>query len=244
MILHVLPGDACVDTFRETGLKGEIAIFREALIDGDLSGDSLSEFWSTRERYLSSEHPENENSYPSDVVAEVEKILEPREGDEINLWFEYELFCSVNYWFCLDLLRESKAAVYRISPTFRDAESRWKGFGGLTPTEMLACYSERIKLSPEDLAQGSSLWQAFRSHDLENVRRLGNYDSPAFPHLKEVANAAGELDRRPKQILESIRSSGKTDFHDIFTEFNSQAGVYGFGDAQVKRLMGDSKPSR
>jgi hypothetical protein len=45
--------------------------------------------------------PENHKPYLSYVADEIEKLLVPGAGDEIDLWFENELFCSVNYWFCL-----------------------------------------------------------------------------------------------------------------------------------------------
>jgi hypothetical protein len=237
MILHVLPGDAYVETFHETGLEGKLVVFREALIDGDLSGESLQEFWSTRERYLSSAYPENANSYSTDVAAEIEKLLKPGEGDEIDLWFEYELFCSVNYWFCLHLLRDSRAKIYRVAPAVRDEDTKWKGFGRLTANELLACYKERVQLSADDLARGSELWQAFKSGDTEKIRSLGEYGSPAFPYLNELTEAAASMPYGPKQILRQIFDSGESDLISIFPQFSERAGVYGLGDAQVGKFL-------
>jgi len=48
MIYHVLNGDALLPTFIETKLGGEIIVDRECLIEGDVSGDTLFEFWLTR----------------------------------------------------------------------------------------------------------------------------------------------------------------------------------------------------
>lgn len=239
MILHVLPGDAYVDEFRKTGLEGDIAVFRECLVDGDLSGESLPEFWSTRERFHSSAHPENGNQYPDYVTSEIEKLFKPGEGDEINLWFEYELFCSVNYWFCLHLLRDSKADLYRVAPTVRDEDTKWKGFGQLNADEMLACCGDRTKLSEADLSHGSELWCSFKSGDLRNVRNLGSYRSAAFPYLKEVADAAAGLHEEPKQILRSIIENGDDDIKRIFPKFTERAGVYGFGDSQVESILSE-----
>ena len=239
MILHVLPGDAYVDEFRKAGLEGDVAIFRESLVDGDLSGESLPEFWSTRERYHASADPKNGISYRHYVTSEIEKIFAPGAGDEINLWFEYELFCSVNYWFCLHQLRNSEADIYRVAPTVRDEDTKWKGFGQLTSDEMLACYGDRAKLSQADLSRGSELWCSFKSGDLRNVRNLGSYRSAAFPYLKEVADAAAGLHEKPKQILRSILEVGEDDIKQIFPKFTERAGVYGFGDSQVERILSE-----
>jgi hypothetical protein len=123
----------------------------------------LPELWKTRENYLSTSYPESDKSYTRDVAEEIEKLLVPGAGDEIYLWFEYELFCSVNYWFCLYLLRDSFAAVCRVSPTVRDEETRWRGFGRLNSEDLLECWNDRVRLSAKDIQQGNELWQAFKT---------------------------------------------------------------------------------
>ena len=55
--------------------------------------------------------------------------------------------------------------------------------------------------------------------------------------MNQVCKAAIEKDTRPKQILDEIMGEGITDFSEIFPEFTRRAGVYGYGDLQVERLM-------
>ncbi|HSU24343.1 MAG TPA: hypothetical protein VLI65_00045, partial [Pyrinomonadaceae bacterium] len=59
----------------------------------------------------------------------------------------------------------------------------------------------------------------------------------AFPYLDEVGRAAAEVDSKPLQIVREIKREGKRDLKEVFPEFRRRAGVYGFGDTQVKRLM-------
>src|SRR5215207_6662647 len=108
MKIHVLPGDAQVEDFRATGLDGEIVVCREALVDGDVRANGLEEFWQTRERFLTEAYPESPSNYRDSVVSEFEKLLDLPGSAEVNLWFEYELFCHVNMWFCVWLLCDSK----------------------------------------------------------------------------------------------------------------------------------------
>lgn len=240
MNLHVLPGDAYVDAFRQIDLDGDVAIFREALVDGDLRGESLSDFWQTRESYHSDVEEPEQPPYKSYVASEVEKLLIPAIDDEIYLWFEYELFCSVNYWFCLHLLKDSSATIYRVSPAIRTQETRWRGFGSLGPEELRHCWNDRVRLTAEDVAHGSDLWQAFKNGNAVRLTELGIYESNAFPYLGEVVIAATEVETRPKKVLAEITSEGKTELADAFPEFVRRAGVFGFGDLQVKRLMDES----
>ena len=239
MKLHVLPGDAYVEAFEGTNLEGDVAVFRECLVEGDLWGPSLEEFWRTREHYLSANYPAEGKSYETDVAAEIEKMLAPGAGDEIYLWFEYELFCSVNYWFCLDLLRDSFATIYRVSPTVRDEQTRWRGFGKLDPEHLLECWAERVQLSSEDVEHGSELWQAFKTGNRFRLDNLGSYDSPAFPYLNEVAAAAVDIENGLAKVLKEISSHGSDDFRKVFEEFGRRAGVYGLGDVQVRRIWDD-----
>jgi hypothetical protein len=49
------------------------------------------------------------------------------------------------------------------------------------------------------------------------------------------------MESRPRQLLQQIQSSGKDDFREVFKEFSAQAGIYGFGDTQVRKLLADLK---
>jgi hypothetical protein len=241
MILHVLPGDAYIDSFVGTGLEGETAIFREALIEGDLWGPSLPEFWKTRENYHSKDQREDLPSYQNHVAAEIEKLLKPGAGDEIHLWFEYELFCNVNYWFCLYLLRDSFATIYRVAPTVLTEDDRWQGFGQLESDELLKCWKQKTKLTTEDIELGSDLWQAFKTGNDYRLKKLSKTGSNAFPYLNEVAGAAAEIGEKPKELVRSLFSKVGENFSELFSEFRQQAGVYGFGNSQVKRLLDEVK---
>jgi hypothetical protein len=66
---------------------------------------------------------------------------------------------------------------------------------------------------------------------------LGESETRVFPYLKEVCDAAAKVETRPKEIIDDILSTGKKGIDEIFPEFKKRAGVYGFGDTQVERLM-------
>lgn len=236
MILHVLPGDAIVEKFEATGLEGDVAVCREALVDGDLSGETLPEFWENRSRFLHGDQADAETEYHEKVVREFNKLTALQSGSEINLWFEYELFCHANMWFCLDLIRNTTADVYRIAPVTLSDEEVWDGFAHMSADDMRRCFESRVGLSTADIEVGSNLWSAYKRNDVSELRRLSQSDSPAFPRLQEVCAAAIERETRPKAIVAEIVESGTTDFEDVFRVFRDRAGVYGFGDTQVKRI--------
>ncbi|MEJ7847015.1 MAG: hypothetical protein WKF92_02885 [Pyrinomonadaceae bacterium] len=234
MKLHVLPGDSLTDRFRETGIDGETAICRECLIEGDVKADSLDVFWHLRASFLSKTYPEFEQSYFDNVVPELAKIQDLPAGSEVNLWFEHELFCQVNLWFCLSLLAGTKADVFRVEPCTTEI---WKGFGNLVSEDLAASFSARRRLSPGDIELGKHLWTAYQNADYPELSRLSKTASDRFPHLEEVCLAEIEKATRPLQILDDIRREGISAFPDVFAEFSRRAGIYGYGDSQVKRLI-------
>lgn len=240
MKVHVLPGDALAEDFKATGIGGEIIVCRECLVEGEVRAENLEEFWQTRAAFIGDAYEAGREKYFSAVRGEFEKLENlARKGSEINLWFEYELFCQVNLWFTLYFLQASEAKIFRVAPSVRAREDVWKGFGGLSAEDLEKCFADRIEFSAVDRQLGADLWKAFQNADTAALERLSKNESPAFPYLKEVGRAEIEKASRPRQILKEIMANGKTDFAQIFPEFSARAGVYGFGDAQVKRILAE-----
>ena len=190
MIYHVLPGDSLVETFEKTNIEGEIIVCRECLIEGDLEAENLEDFWQFRENYLSKTYPKSENFYGENVRSEFEKLLNVSPDDEVNLWFEYELFCQVNLWFCLSLLSEKEIEIYRVAPVVRNENDLWKGFGGLSEDDLKKCFEQRIQLSKDDIQFGNRLWKAFSRRIFKVLILLILKNAENFPYLKEICEAA------------------------------------------------------
>jgi len=237
MIYHVLPGDAQLEAFKQTKLNGEVIVFRDAFISGPLEATDLDEFWQQRARFILSEYGEDEIAYHEKVADPISKLTEVTNEDEVNLWFEYELFCSVNMWFCLNLIGPTGATVYRIEPIGLDEGDRWNGFGEFTSDGMAAAFQLRTKFTQDDIDLGIDLWRAYARDDQQAVKELSSRISDCFPYLNEVGAAVIEQDIRPLEVVKDILAGGEEDFGRIFAEFKKRAGVYGYGDVQVQRLL-------
>jgi hypothetical protein len=239
MKIHVLPGDALAYDFNNSGIEGEPVVCRECLVEGDVRAENLEDFWQVRAGFIKNAYGETEEKYFAGVVGEFEKLRNLAPGAEVNLWFEYELFCQTNMWFCLSLLRQTKASVYRVAPVVRPEADVWKGFGKLSAEDLKKCFAARIKFTGDDIQLGAELWKAYQNADYEKLERLSAAESKCFPRLKEVCRAEIEKGFRPQKVLREIIAGGTNDFAEIFPEFSNRAGVYGFGDAQVKRILNE-----
>lgn len=237
MIYHVLPGDSLVEEFKKTQIEGEIIVCREALIAGPIDAETHEQFWNERAQFIVSDYGDDEIVYHERVANELERLEEVDPGDEVNLWFEYELFCQVNMWFCLSRLAGSGASIYRVAPALLEKEDRWKGFGRMNSDDLRACFAARTMLSADDIGLALDLWEKYRSRDVVGLIQMAETPSTAFPYLDETAVAAAEIDTRPFRILREIRSEGLQEFDAIFAEFSKRAGVFGLGDLQVSRML-------
>lgn len=243
MVYHVLNGDSLTERFLSTGIQGEVVVARECLIEGNLTGESLSEFWLARADYLSKTYGEPSDTYLQQVVPEFDKLSKVESGDEVNLWFEHDLFCQANMWFTFSLLPKSDIDVNVIYPLVNNEEHPWWGFGTSQPIHLQQAFDQKIPFDETDKELCLNLWQAYKGGDLDRLKSLATAKSRCFPKLQEVCQA--QIDRfpgngslgRPEAMLKSIiEELGSNDFGTVFKEFSKREGIYGFGDSQVKVL--------
>ena len=98
-VIHILNGDALREQF-PASVEGELIVARECLVVGDVSGNDLKDFYENRAKDLLKSYGTPISEYFSKVVPEYEKIRKLRVNSTVNLWFEDDLFCQVNLWFC------------------------------------------------------------------------------------------------------------------------------------------------
>jgi hypothetical protein len=239
MTYHILTGDCLAETFKASPLQGSVIICRECLVEGPVNATTEERFWHARAQYLSRGSKDESDFYFRSVKGEFDKIAEIAADSEINLWFEHDLFCQVNYWFIINMLDKlGFKKVYRVSPNVLP-ERLWAGFGDHTPADLERCFANRVSFTKGDFTLGANLWNAFRESDLMALAIYSKSLSPCFRRLDEVCRAEVERKRsaRPQKALAEILSKGYTSFNDIFSQFSKREGIYGFGDAQVDHLL-------
>jgi hypothetical protein len=250
MVYNILNGDSLAYSFPDAKIEGDIIVIREALIDGELSGDNLHDFWQLRANYMKI----TETEYNNSVAKEFEKIIDAPDNSDFNLWFEYDLFCQVNMWFVISIINSLaiKKEVFAVYTSYLDRTNKqfWNGFGPANSDELKVCYADKILLSEADIDLGKDLWEAYKNGNLEKLTILSKNHSLAFPYLQEVVKA--HVDRfpkdgtkgRPEKVIEDITKNISTDFHEVFKEFWNRESIYGFGDSQLKHLYDKVMHSR
>ena len=243
MNFHILNGDSLAYTFAQSNIPGHCIICRECLIDGPAQAADLDNFWSIRANFIAQGYGEAREKYYNIVVKELDQIQSLPETAEVNLWFEDDLFCQSNMWFMLALLVNAnpQLKIYRVFP-MEPAQDHWNGFGRADAASLEQAYAQRVPFQQTDLELGLALWEAFRSKDLKQLQVLSHQPSACFNRLPEVVQAhvdrfapQGQLGR-PERLIAEILQSNPEDFSAVFTAFWQKAGVYGFGDDQVRGI--------
>ncbi|RNC85688.1 MAG: DUF1835 domain-containing protein [Balneola sp.] len=233
-MIHILNGDALADRFpKKSG--DQLIIMRECLIDGDVSGETFDDFVETRDAFLSSTYPEIDEDYMEYVLPELNKIRSLPDGIEINLWFEDDLFCQINFWFICNLIPKS-SPIYLVRP---EELNQW-GFAKYTQDELNQLLEKRTFLSPKHLSKFAELWKAYKAGKVDQIPEISETLTADFPWLSTPVNALMDLvnSEKPQHFIkELIDTDPSPGFGEVFRALTENMPEYGFGDLQVRRMF-------
>lgn len=241
MVFHILNGDALKDQLSGK-IRGELIVARECLIDGPVGGEVLEQFFQERATFIEETYGDDSGTYFELVVPEFKRMLEIPNNTTVNLWFENDLFCQVNFWFVCHLLSKKPESfeAYLVRPL---SKAKY-GFGSMDIKQLKTALYKRGKLSQEDLEVIGMLWNAYRSNDPRLLLESGNSLPSKFSFILPAIHA--QLDRLPKNgnpgrpeatLIQIMHDLQTTDFGPVFKEFSERENIYGFGDLQVKHMF-------
>ncbi|MDN5214171.1 hypothetical protein QQ020_18990 [Fulvivirgaceae bacterium BMA12] len=252
--LHILNGDATKSLFTQSGLTGDICVWREALATGPvLQVVGSPEFWKLRAQYIMDSFegyfqkgPDLEEYQAMAVkLAMVEKAAH---YDELILWFEYDLFCQINLIALLSWLKHLEPKNTKISLVCIDqfpGHPNFRGLGELKPQDFPSLIGQKIQLTTKDLEFAHEAWLAFADPDPRAIQNLLNRSfPPAFPfladalkaHIKRFPRARNGLNHLQVKQLELIRKGSSTK-KKIVREMLQNDFHYGFGDLQYFEML-------
>ncbi|MGN6396350.1 MAG: DUF1835 domain-containing protein [Mucilaginibacter sp.] len=245
-ILHVLNGDSTLNGFRQTGLDGDIMVWREVFSQGPLEEDiSSAHFWRNREEWLAKTFGEKPESYQRKVLDELSKLSE--QYDEINLWFEFDLHCQANLLGMIAYLEQktdlSAPAIFLICPGDFPGKPDFRGMGELTGEELEYLYDNiREQLTEQDFAIAATAWKVFAGKDATRLQRLIketdfwgslHFLKPALEaELKRLRVNKNGLNHIEQLLLDNYNRGIRTK-PEVYLEFWKTEKVYGMGDAEI-----------
>lgn len=241
-VYNILNGDALKEQV-EGILQEPIIIARLCLVDGDVKATSLPEFFEIRAKFIYDIYNVSDpKAYYKKVAPEIKKILTIGDGSEVNLWFEDDLFCQVNFWFIMSLLEniKKKLSVFLVRPK----EGSKYSFGHMTQDELKKARASKIAIGQMELEEIAKLWPLYQEDDCESMLEIADQLKIKYPFIKQAIEAhkdrlpiGNDATRPIKATIQIMKDLDTKEFGAVFQEFTLREGIYGFGDLQFKRLF-------
>jgi len=233
---HILNGDVLLNRIEHL-VPGQKIVCRECMIEGNLQGDSLEEFFTNRANSFNEYYGISEAGYFRKTKNELLGLKEIADDDEINLWFEDDLFCQCNFWFSIHLLKELNLtnSVFLVRPT----KGNEYNFGKMTDEDLQISFGQKTEIRKDELKKFQSLWLTYRQNNSAEMISISQSLNSKFPFVEpavyaHISKKSGKPEESLKQIIKELNTK---DFVTVFSEFCKRETIYGFGDMQVKRMF-------
>ena len=220
---------------RRAGIPGRHVPFRESMVGGRVPAAMARPEWvEVRAAFLAGEHGQNLLRARNELL-EQEKVLDTAgEDEELVLWFEHDLYCTVHLLYLLVRLKAAHSVSLVWSP---------KALALQTVEELSELYQGRAEVSAAMRASAGEGWRAYTSSDPTALNEF-LAERRDFPFLRpamllhasrfpSVKNGLGEVERR---ALEGI-AAGAGDFATLFGRFDADPPRFGFGDSEFLRHL-------
>jgi hypothetical protein len=246
-MIHILNGDALVESFKQSNIKGDYIVWRECLFEGPIfDAKTETDLANIRAEYISNTYGENEAHYLKGFNNFFNKLKCVNECSEVTLWFDYDLFCQVNLMYLLKVIAgyNYDIPVSVVSPKNDGENNQYKGFGGLTGEQLQELFECRKSLSKEELYAAERFWNAYSSTEPLEFEWLLNNTDNTFPffgealqaHLERFPSRENGINRIERIILNSVEE-GINDKFKIMERVWNEASIYGLGDLQIFKYI-------
>jgi len=237
-IYHILNGDVLAEMF-PSDLEGECIIMREVLMDGPISTSLDETFYQSRESFLYEELEADPSIKYSMVATELDKLKTIPSGSSVYLWFEFDLFCQVNYWACCQWLSKynENLKLFWVAPDSED----WRGFGLYDTPGLRNLMSSARPLSQQLLQEYAHSLDCYKRKDRKGLLKFLAEDKIT---TESEAVLRAQLARLPDstgkiyldEVISRLRIASQDNFGKAFRLFSSEYGIYGMGDLQFRIL--------
>lgn len=243
--LHITNGTNLTVYLRELNFTEEIFTWQEMLCEGPtIPAIDSKQFFKIRAKFLKKIYDIDINI--NDLRHELAKLDDVENYSEINLWFDYNLFCHINLLGVINLLhqKEIDKPLYLICSGRVKGEKNLKGLTELKPEQLKDQYKNKILLTEKDIELAIALWRTYCGKD-HNILKPYIVTESSFKymsnclkaHLKRFPHQQSGLGTLEAHILNLIKENNvKSENHLLGYCLNYQ-GYYGYNDIQLKRKI-------
>ncbi len=249
-MLHIMNGDHAANRLRESGIQGDIVVWRELYTYGPISTDMADR----KARQHRAVVLEDELGIPQKEYLQIDKLehklLSLKTEQEIVLWFEHDLYDQTMLSYLLHFLSHKKFMEFKINLLCIDSFPQiehFRGLGQLTSAQMQTLSGTWHVIQEEEMKAGRAFWEAYSSPDIRDHEQYMQQGSQALPfasaafkaHLSRLPSETNGLGIIEQTTLETIMT-GIQRPSTVFREMGDKLPVLGMGDleywAHLKRM--------
>ncbi|NUU78858.1 sigma-70 family RNA polymerase sigma factor [Paenibacillus xylanilyticus] len=241
-MLHITNGDHAADRLRQSGIEGEVLVWRELYTFGPVARDMGNEMErSKRAAYLEHQLGIPQTEYLQ--IVELERKLHAfHEYKEIVLWFEYDLYDQAMLSYLLHYFKGQSLGDTKLNLLCIDAYpeiEHFRGLGQLTPGQIGRLSGTWHMLGTGEIQAGSKFWEAYTSPDIRDHMDYLKQDTSIHPfahaafeaHLSRMPSLSNGLGVIEQTTLEAVRQ-GVENPYPLFKHVGDRLHVLGMGDLE------------
>lgn len=207
-MLHITNGDSAGKAIEATRLGGVILPWQDVLHEGPVpTGLSLEQLRGIRAAFIADQGWGKYERVLAALARRDEAVIGASDHDEVNLWFEHDLYDQLQLLQVLSLLPAD--ALHRTAIV---QPKRTEYLGQLSTESLRALYSDRQPVSGAQLVIARRAWDAFRSPDPVAILSFLQEETSALPsvapallrHGQQFPSLENGLNRTERQILEIL----------------------------------------
>jgi hypothetical protein len=183
-LLHVTNGESAGNTLRRTTLGGAVLSWQDVLHEGPVQTFPREDLLRARARFLAECGWGSEPALRSSLERRDRQLLDAlRDGAEVVLWFEHDLYDQLQLIDALTLARNTGAVPELIVIGSFPGKPSFAGLGELTANELETLWPARTRATPEALDTAAKAWAALCAPTPALLAELASRDAEHLPFL-------------------------------------------------------------
>jgi DNA-binding transcriptional MerR regulator len=183
-VLHITNGESAGNTLRRTALGGAVLSWQDALHEGPVPAEPRGTLLRARARFLADCGWGSRQALLSSLERRDRQLLETlRDGLQVVLWFEHDLFDQLQLLDVLALACAADAAPELIVVGSFPGKPSFRGLGELTARELETLWPAREPAGRATLEAAADAWAAFRAPEPVALVDWATRDVTQLPFL-------------------------------------------------------------
>src|SRR5215468_6249938 len=244
-LLHVTNGESAGNTLRQTALGGAVLPWQDVLHAGPVPCVPRRELLRLRAGFLADAGWGSRRAILGSLERRDAQLVGAlRDGAEVVLWFEHDLYDQLQLLDVLSLAHDAGGAPELVVVDSFPGKPCFRGLGELTADELETLWPQRGRASRETLAAAAEAWQAVRAPEPSALAAWAHREDAELPFLaaalqrllEELPAPGNGLSGTERRALEAVAAGPATPRTAFLAEQDLEAAPF-LGDAWFYRAL-------